>query len=109
MEGGPRERADGGLDCSVGDYNNDGQVDLFVATYGINKLYQSNGDGTFDEVSNDMGITGNGHMVGASWGDINNDGLLDLFAVGYHDADRGRSPHDRLFLNRGDAFEEIDT
>ena len=109
MEGGPRERADGGVDCSVGDYNNDGQFDLFVATYGINKLYQNNGDGTFDEVSTDMGITGNDHMVGASWGDINNDGLLDLFAVGYHDADRGRSPHDRLFLNRGDAFEEIDT
>jgi hypothetical protein len=51
----------------VDDYNNDGHYDLFVATYGINKLYESNGEGGFAETSAEMGITGNDHMVGASW------------------------------------------
>ncbi|MDG1995725.1 MAG: CRTAC1 family protein [Emcibacteraceae bacterium] len=109
LEGGPRTRRDGGVDCAVGDYNNDGHLDLFVATYGINKLYKNNGDGAFDEVSSQMGIEGNDHMVGASWGDYDNDGLLDLFVAGYHDNNGVRSPHDRLFHNDGDRFSEIDT
>ncbi|MBT8146226.1 MAG: CRTAC1 family protein [Gammaproteobacteria bacterium] len=108
MEGGPRERGDGGVDCTVGDFNNDGFFDLFVATYGVNKLYRNNGDGGFSEVSRTMGITGNDHMVGASWGDYDNDGLLDLFVVGYHDNDGVRSPHDRLFKNLGETFRELD-
>lgn len=110
LEGGPRTRRDGGVDCAVGDYNNDGHLDLFVATYGINKLYKNDGDGGFEEVSSEMGIHGNDHMVGASWGDYDNDGLLDLFAAGYHQNDDGvRSPHDRLFHNDGDRFTEINT
>ena len=56
LEGGPRERSDGGVDCTVGDFNNDGYLDLFVATYGFNKLYQNDGAGGFNEVSNMMGI-----------------------------------------------------
>lgn len=108
MEGGPRESGDGGVDCSVGDFNNDGYFDLFVATYGINKLYQNNGDGSFAELSSSLGISGDDHMVGASWGDFDNDGLLDLFAVGYHDYDGVRSPHDRLFHNLGETFRELD-
>lgn len=110
MEGGPRTRVEGGVDCAVGDYNNDGHFDLFVATYGINKLYKNNGNGTFDEVSTQMGITGDDHMVGASWGDYDNDGLLDLFVAGYHQNEDGvRSPHDRLFHNEGEHFQEVDT
>jgi hypothetical protein len=109
MEGGPRGRGDGGVDCTVGDFNNDGHFDLFVATYGINKLYENNADGSFAEVSTKMGITGDDHMVGASWGDVDNDGMLDLFAAGYHDNDGVRSPHDRLFHNHGDSFKEVDT
>lgn len=109
MEGGPRERSDGGVDCAVADYNNDGNLDLFVATYGINKLYQNKGDGSFEEVSNKMGIGGNDHMVGASWGDFDNDGMIDLFVAGYHNIDGVRSPHDRLFHNDGDRFTEINT
>jgi hypothetical protein len=109
LEGGPRVRGDGGVGCSVGDYNNDGHFDLFVATYGINKLYENNGEGGFTETSVKMGISGNDHMVGASWGDIDNDGLLDLFVAGYHDHDGYRSPHDRLFHNQGSSFTEINT
>ena len=109
MEGGPRTRMEGGVDCTVGDFNNDGNLDLFVATYGVNKLYKNNGNGTFDEVSSEMGISGDDHMVGASWGDYDNDGLLDLFVAGYHNIDGVRSPYDRLFHNEGSSFNEIDT
>lgn len=108
MEGGPRERSDGGVDCTVGDFNNDGYFDLFVATYGINKLYQNSGNGGFIEVSTAMGISGDDHMVGASWADYDNDGRLDLYVAGYHDDEGVRSPHDRLFRNLGEVFEEID-
>ena len=109
MEGGPRTRREGGVDCTVGDFNNDGNLDLFVAAYGINKLYKNTGDGSFDEVSSEMGIEGDDHMVGSHWGDYDNDGLLDLFVSGYHNIDGIRSPHDRLFHNEGDHFTEIDT
>lgn len=108
MQGGVRVRGDGGVDCTVGDFNNDGHLDLFVATYGINKLYQNTGSGSFIEVSEKMGIVGNDHMVGASWGDLDNDGLLDLYAAGYQDHDGVRSPHDRVFHNQGSYFNEID-
>ncbi len=109
LEGGPRAPGDGGVDCSVGDFNNDGHFDVFVSTYGINKLYKNNADGTFDEVSEAMGISGNDHMVSANWGDFDNDGHLDLFVAGYHDEGGVRSPHDRLFHNHGNTFIEIDT
>jgi len=108
MQGGPRERGDGGVDCSVGDYNNDGRFDLFVATYGVNKLYRNDTDGGFTEISTTMGISGNDHMVGSSWGDYNNDGWLDLYVAGYHDDDGVRSPHDRQFRNNGEVFTELE-
>ena len=53
-----------------------------------------------------MGLTGNDHMVGASWGDFNNDGWIDLFVAGYYDGDV-RSPHDRLYQNLKSTFREI--
>ena len=51
-----------------------------------------------------MGITGDDHMVGASWGDYDNDGRVDLFVAGYHDNDGLRTPHDRLFQNLGESL-----
>ena len=106
LEGGYRTSSDGGVDCSVADFNNDGQFDLFVATYGYNKLYKNDGRGGFSDVTEAMGLTGNDHMVGASWGDYNNDGWIDLFVAGYHDGDV-RSPHDRLYQNQKSTFREI--
>lgn len=108
MEGGVRQQSDGGVDCSVGDFNNDGYFDLFVATYGVNKLYRNLAGDGFQEVSEAMGISGDDHMVGASWGDLDNNGRLDLYVAGYHDDEGLRSPHDRLFLNLGDSFQEFD-
>lgn len=108
MVGGVRTTSEGGVDCTVGDYDNDGDFDLFVATYGRNYLYRNDGQGGFKEVSVDMGIDGDDHMVGASWADYDNDGYLDLYMAGYEGPSDDRHPTDRLFHNDGTKFNEVD-
>jgi hypothetical protein len=100
----PGRKADeGGVGCAVGDYDNDGRLDLFVATYGATLLYRNEGGGQFREVASEVGLRLRGHYVGASWGDADNDGGLDLYLAGYDDA-RSR---DHLFMNRGGRFEDV--
>ena len=114
--------------AAVGDYDNDGQEDLFVGGVHGNRLYHNNGDGTFTDVTKKAGIDqpdseyGPLWSVGAAWVDVNNDGLLDLFVVNYMSWDirteppcptaGGRDycdpkfykkPPNQLFLNNGDG------
>ena len=68
---------------AVGDYDNDGNEDLFVAGYGHATLYHNNGDGTFTDVTEQAGVAGSGWMTSAAWVDLDNDGLLDLVVLRY--------------------------
>ena len=75
---------------AVGDYDNDGHPDLFVAGVHGRTLYHNNGDGTFSDVTKKAGLDnwndpqyGPLWSVAAAWVDVNNDGLLDLFVVNY--------------------------
>jgi enediyne biosynthesis protein E4 len=72
---------------AVGDYDNDGFDDLFVAGYGHSTLYQNNGDGTFTDVTAAAGVAGSGWATSAAWVDYDNDGLLDLVVARYMEWD----------------------
>ncbi|MDP1891469.1 MAG: CRTAC1 family protein [Gemmatimonadaceae bacterium] len=103
LTGPPRSTAQGGVGCAVGDYDNDGDFDLFVPNYGRNQLYRNNGDGTFTDVAQALGVGVENHAVGADWGDYDNDGDLDLSVISYEGASGKQTPANALFRNDGAA------
>ncbi len=83
-----------GQGVCVGDYDNDGFDDLFIAYFGKNVLYHNNGNGSFTDVSEKAGITGNGKRwnSGCAFVDYDRDGKLDLFVANYIDMDLATAP-----------------
>lgn len=72
--------------CAWGDYDNDGNLDLFVTIFGKNRLYRNLGNQTFQDVSAKAGIDRyEQYWAGTAWGDYNRDGHLDLYVCGYVD------------------------
>jgi enediyne biosynthesis protein E4 len=111
---------------AVGDYDNDGFLDLYVTSFGPNVLYRNNGDGTFTDVTAKAGVAGGPHEWSTSAGffDFDRDGRLDLYVVNYLDYRLDENPYcgfrkegyrmycnptsfdgmaDRLFHNNGDG------
>jgi enediyne biosynthesis protein E4 len=72
-----------GMGCAVGDYDNDGNADLLVTSYGKSILYHNNGDGTFTDVTDKAGVATPGWHTSAVWFDYDNDGRLDLFLCSF--------------------------
>lgn len=125
------------IGAAVGDYDNDGHLDLFVAGLHHSTLYHNNGDGTFTDVTVKSGLDASLNRPdpeygplwaeGAAWVDINNDGLLDLFVLNYMQWEYSNVPlcsfgnfvdycspkfykgqPNQLFLNKGDGtFQDV--
>jgi enediyne biosynthesis protein E4 len=81
-----------GFGVAVGDYDNDGWPDIYVANYGKNRLYHNNHDGTFTDTAEKAGVALGGWSAGPTWGDYDHDGLLDLFVPGYVKFDTDHPP-----------------
>jgi len=75
------------MGAATGDYDNDGNIDLYVTGYGGNHLYHNNGDGSFTDVTQKAGVGSGGWSTSASWLDYDRDGRLDLFVARYLDWD----------------------
>ena len=67
-----------------GDYDNDGDQDLYLSNYAAeNRLYRNNGDGTFTDMAQELGVTDPDESFPTWFWDYDNDGWLDLFVAGY--------------------------
>jgi hypothetical protein len=74
-----------GLGCTIGDYDNDGNVDIYITTLGSNHLFRNLGNGKFADVTAKAGVADPGFSSSAVWFDYDNDGKLDLFVAHYID------------------------
>lgn len=72
-----------GVGACVGDYDNDGWLDVYVTNFGANVLYRNNGDGTFSDRTAEAGVEISDWSAGCAFGDVDADGDLDLYVANY--------------------------
>jgi enediyne biosynthesis protein E4 len=117
-----------GIGVAAGDYDNDGDLDLYVSNFGPSQMYRNNGDGTFTDVTRQAGTSDPRYNASAAFVDFDRDGWLDLFVCAYinfnYATHRKCYTHsgeqdycgpmsfdilpDRLYRNRGDGtFEDV--
>jgi len=64
---------------SWGDYDNDGDLDGYLATFAADRLFRNEGDGTFTRILGIPPVQASGTSSCGAWGDYDNDGDVDLF------------------------------
>ena len=73
-----------GYGAGWADYDNDGDLDLYVANFGVSKLFRNDGDDSFTDVTAEAGVADpdrDHRTMGVAWGDYDRDGFLDLLIV----------------------------
>jgi hypothetical protein len=107
-----------GKGVTAGDFDNDGDLDIYVSNVGVNRLYRNDGKGRFTDVAEKAGVTGPEVSFVPWFFDYDNDGHLDLFVGAFKAriddlaAEALGLPHKaelpRLYRNRGDGtFEDV--
>ena len=116
-----------GTGAAVADYDGDGWLDLYLTNFGSNRLFRNQGDGTFQDLTQQAGVDDPRWSAGAAFADYDGDGWLDLYLTNYCDfqladhrtcAEQGvevycgpeefRGVADRLFRNQGDGtFQDL--
>jgi hypothetical protein len=83
-----------GQAACAGDYDNDGNIDLFVTYYGHNRLFHNTGRGRFEDVTDRSGVANAATRwgTGCAFVDYDRDGFLDLFIANYIDLDLATAP-----------------
>ena len=74
-----------GLGCAIADYDDDGNVDIYITSVGANHLFRNLGNGKFADVTNKAAVGDPGFSTSAAWFDYDKDGNLDLFVCNYVD------------------------
>jgi hypothetical protein len=89
---------------AAADYDNDGDIDIFVSGWYTNsRLYRNNGDFTFTDVAASAGIVDpNQPNMSPCWGDVNQDGHLDLY-VSIRTGNNAYTGSNHLYMNNGDG------
>jgi hypothetical protein len=116
------------MGVTTGDFDDDGWTDLYVTSFGANRLLRNHGNGTFSDVTDRAGVVEDRWSVAATFLDFDGDGHLDLYVGNYLDFTLAthkvcldaagaqdwcgptayRGVTDRLFRNRGDGtFEDV--
>jgi hypothetical protein len=73
-----------------GDYDDDGDEDLFLSNFGPDRLFRNRGDGTFEDATEEAGVGGGDRRNFAAWFfDYDHDGDLDLYVSSFHAAAEG--------------------
>ncbi len=97
-----------GAGVALGDVNNDGLIDIFLAgNQTSNRLYLNLGNLQFKDITDQAGLNSTGYWsTGVSMADVNGDGLLDIY-VCKSGPPEGEKRHNELFINNGDlSFSE---
>jgi hypothetical protein len=98
-------RTYGSVRPCLGDYDNDGNIDIFLANYGPNGLYRNLNGNRFKNVAPELGLAIDNCYDTGTWGDYDNNGRLDLYVNGT--ITRGKSYEDYFFHNDENGFINI--
>jgi hypothetical protein len=80
---GGAQSGENAMGCAAADFDNDGDIDVYVTALGPNRLYVNDGTGHFEERGAQAGVDDARWGTGASWADYDRDGWLDLYVANY--------------------------
>jgi Flp pilus assembly protein TadD len=92
-----------GMAAVLADYDNDGNLDLYLTRLGGGALFRNEGGGVFKDVTAETGAAVAGFALGASWADVDHDGDLDLYVCRRPAPGADESASNVLLLNLGNG------